>query len=156
MSEKYIMSPGERALKRTCRKALERLGIPVREELIGWRGSDRYGYSPIHALIVTGEEYMRFLAEREKTKEKRAKAKLRREEKAQQAQIEREELARSMGLLPDSRTFASYLRGEIEEEEAIRIGRHTSQRHEETNYEELLARGYSRDDARAFAEKTER
>jgi hypothetical protein len=66
----------------------------------------------------------------------------------EQERNEREAEARSMGLLPDSRTYARYLLGDIGHEEAIRIGRITSYRHEQTNYDDLLRAGYDKDDAR--------
>ena len=69
-------------------------------------------------------------------------------QRKEQERKEREAEAWSMGLLPDSRTYAWYLQGDIGHEEAIRIGKITSYRHEQTNYDDLLRAGYDKDDAR--------
>lgn len=60
--------------------------------------------------------------------------------------------AESMGLLPNSRTFAQFTDGELETDAAIGIGAYTAHRHNNTNYDELLQKGYSKEMARELME----
>lgn len=137
-------------LKRTLRKTLDRLEVKYSEERTGWRGSHRYGWSPIYSLVVSDDDYEKIVKpDREKTRAKRAAVN---EKARQRRQAEIEALASRLGVLSDSRTLAAYRRGEIEEDEAMRIGEITRHRHEDTNYDELLARGFSKEDAREFCE----
>lgn len=134
-------------LKRTLRRTLDRLGVAYTEQQIGWRGSERYGFAPIVALVVSDDDYERVVKpDRQRTAAKRnaanAKARQRRRE-------EIESLAADLGVLSDSRTLAAYRRGDIDADEARRIGEITRRRHETTNYDDLLAAGLSKDDARA-------
>ena len=61
-----------------------------------------------------------------------------------------EEEADTMGLLPDSRTFARFKDGIIDYEAAVGIGNYTRHRHQDTDYDLLLRQGYAKEDARAI------
>lgn len=61
--------------------------------------------------------------------------------------------ARKMGLLVRSKAFQSFLKGEISEKEARRIGEITNARHACTNYESLLREGIDRDTARKMVQE---
>jgi len=100
------------------RRALAKLGISYTEERVGWIKS-RYGFKPDLRLIVSESDYKRLTAYISSTSDTRSKAKANRRSRLF-------EEAFSMGLLPDSRTFASYKRNEISKQEAIRIGNITS------------------------------
>lgn len=136
-------------LKRTLRRTLERLGIAYTEERVGWSGSKRYGYRPVMALVIADADWPIVEADRKATAGSRRRANAAaRERRADAVQS----LADNLGVLADSRTLAAYRRGEIDEAEARRIGAITSRRHEATNYDELLARGMPKEDARLLAE----
>jgi hypothetical protein len=106
------------------------------------------------ALVIDEQGYAAWQAEREATRARRERAAASRARASQQRESELQSLADSLGVLRDSRTFAQYLAGDIDRAEAQRIGEITSHRHECTDYDDLLSRGYSRDDARALAQQT--
>jgi len=66
----------------------------------------------------------------------------------EEEQAEHRAEAKRLGVRSDSRVFAAYIRGLIDEDECERVGEITRRRHETTSYDDLLARGMSRDDAR--------
>ena len=57
-------------------------------------------------------------------------------------------LARSLGLVPESKTFRKFLAGKISKEEAMSRGKEMTKRHEESEYDDLLCIGVSRKKAR--------
>lgn len=63
-------------------------------------------------------------------------------------------VAASLGLPPGSRTAEWLARGEISRAEAERIAGVVTRRHENTDYDALLAAGVDRDTAREIAEET--
>jgi len=135
-------------LRRTLRKTLDRLGVRYTEERTGWSGSQRYGYRPILALVVSDDDYEQ-VVQPDRAKSRGAREAANRQAAARRA-AETQSLADSLGVLPGSRTLAAYRRGEIDADEARRVGEITRHRHEDTDYEALLSRGVSRDDARAM------
>jgi hypothetical protein len=136
--------------RRTLRATLDRLGIPYVETRIAWKRT-RYGSSPVFALVISDDDAPRLRADRASTAGARAvvnrSARLARVEAARLQAIHDYE---SLGVLPGSRTLAAFRAGEIDECEARRIGAITRHRHEETEYDALLARGIDRDTARAM------
>jgi hypothetical protein len=64
----------------------------------------------------------------------------------------REEASAFLDMPPDSQTVDLYVRGLLDEDEALRRAAKIRHRHEETSYEELLRRGFSKEDARAIIE----
>ena len=63
-----------------------------------------------------------------------------------------DDLSSDLGLAPNSRTARALLAGYIDRAEAERIAAICRHRHEETNYDDLLASGMSKEDARALAQ----
>ena len=129
------------------RRLFDREKIPYEEEIQWTR--NKYGAKPRTWLLAEDTIAGPLIAA---AQERRIAAKQRREIKAQQKQEELEQLANSLNLLPDSQTFKRYLAGEIEEEEARGIGEYMAHRHNDTNYDELLAQGHSKEDARNLME----
>lgn len=129
-------------------KTLTKLSIPVRRVLRGFSGGDRYGWKPVFALLLTMDEYSDFSAYRLATEGQREKANARAARRRAEEREAIDDLAASMGVLPGSRAFKWYMEGEIDGDECRRIGDITRRRHEETNYDELLAEGMDRDTAR--------
>jgi hypothetical protein len=142
-------APGAVAVYARYRRTCDRLGISYTERETWTRNS--YGATRHIDLMISAEGLAELKAELARTHATRARAAIRRAEVAKRVVAEREALAENLGLLPDSRTFAAYLRGEIEENEARGIGRYTAHRHEETDYDDLLARGVSKEDAREMS-----
>ena len=108
-----------------------------------YRGFGRYG-SVIRGICVADGD-----ADRVKEAAASRSGKNQAARRRRLAAIEAE--AESLGVLPDSRTFAAYRAGEIDGDEARRIGAITSHRHEDTDYDELLSRGIDKDTARDMA-----
>jgi len=126
----------------TCRAN----GVRV-QFLMGWTdyGPDkvvRYLWTPEMQAAREALSHVKKLPTDEERREKNRKARDRRDR-------EISDLASDLGVLRDSRTLAAYRRGEIDYDEAQRIGEITRHRHEDTDYDELLAAGYSKDEARA-------
>jgi len=130
------------------RRLFDRNEIPY-EEKIEWV-RNKYGAKPRTYLLAEDT-----LAEPiiQQISLKRQQSKEQRELKTKKKKEKLEELAESLGLLPNSRTFQRYLTGEIEEEDARKIGTFMNNRHDNTNYDELLEQGYSKDDARSLMER---
>jgi hypothetical protein len=63
-----------------------------------------------------------------------------------------DDLSSDLGLAPNSRTARALLAGYIDRAEAERIAAICRHRHEETNYDDLLASGMSKEEARALAQ----
>lgn len=137
--------PGER-LGPSCRA----LGMDYAPAFVGWKGSKRFPRPDLDGVVIAEQDAPRLLAyleERDKRSAKAAPARAKARAAKAQARLAR---ADELGLLPDSRTFKALLAGEIDEDEARRIGRITRYRHENTDYEDLLKEGYSKDEARAL------
>jgi len=64
-----------------------------------------------------------------------------------------DDMSEELGLKPGSRTAEALLRGEIDEATAERIAERCRSRHEETDYDDLLKAGYSKEDARLLMQK---
>tara|TARA_Y100000034_G_scaffold108952_1_gene139754 strand:- start:33 stop:485 length:453 start_codon:yes stop_codon:yes gene_type:complete len=133
-------------LKRTSKKTLERLGVPFKEEIVGWK-EYKGKYSPIKRLIVRDEDIEPYREWQEKTKEKRERSSKRQKEKKKE---EREKAAKEIGCLMDSQCLEWYLSGKIDMQEAKRIANITERRHDSTEYEYLLDLGWSKEDAREY------
>ena len=147
--------------------ALEALGIsPSTLKVEVWGGSKNRGFKPeSYRLDIEREpEFAVALAQvlAEKKAQRSATAKRVAAEVAEDkaagieskaARLRREKAewdmeAESMGLLPDSRTFASFKANFLDYDAAVGIGKYTRERHENTNYDELLHQGWSKDEAR--------
>lgn len=134
----------------TC-SLIESRGAPKRETTVtGWGGSRKYR-KPIKVAVVPTDW---LAAKRAKAgsvpPEAKAKARAYAAKRRAKTIEARERQADRLGVLPDSKTFAAYRRGEIDEGEARRIGEITARRHEHTNYDELLAGGCDKETARAL------
>lgn len=132
--------------------ACKALGIECAPALVRFsRVGGRYRPETDGVVVasVDADRLREYLASREVKKQKAAPA---RQAKAAKRELERERLAASLGVLSDSRAFAAFVRGDIDADEARRIGRITSARHEQTNYDDLLRMGYSKQEARAMKE----
>ena len=130
--------------------ACKALGIECAPALVGFdksRGRFRPETDGVVVAAADADRLRAYLADREERGKKAGPA---RQARAAKKMLDRERLAESLGVRSDSRTFDAFLRGEIGEEEARRIGRITSHRHEQTNYDDLLRAGYSKEDARAM------
>ena len=148
-------------------RALLAAQINPRELKVGrWGGSRSKGWKPLSWLLpdellpayeaALAADLQAVAQRRKVAAQKAAQTRLRNKllglptaaRRKEQERRERAAEAWSMGLLPDSRAFASYLQGDISREEAERLGRITSHRHECTDYEDLLRAGYCKEDAR--------
>ena len=141
----YAHVPGARITT-----ACKALGIECAPALVGFdksRGRFKPETDGVVVAVADADRLRAYLADREERGKKAAPA---RQARAAKKMLDRERLAESLGVRSDSRTFDAFLRGEISEEEARRIGRITSHRHEQTNYDDLLRAGYSKEDARAM------
>lgn len=138
-------------LKRTMRKTLEKLGVAYSEERTSWKGSAKYGFSPVFSLIVDDSDYENIVKPyRESTRLKRKKNN---DYSRKKRRDYLESVANELGVLVGSKTLSAYIRGEIEEVEAKRIGEICRYRHEETDYDKLLSHGYCKEDARILMKK---
>jgi len=133
-------------------RTLTKLNIPVRKVLRGFDDAGRYGWKPRVLLLVLMDEYADFCAYRAATAVQREQARARREQAREAARREIRDLAEELGVLVGSRALAWYLAGDIDADECRRIGAITRRRHEQTNYDDLLAHGLSKEDARVMME----
>jgi hypothetical protein len=131
-----------------ARRTLKRLGIPYEIKEGEWYRSGRFWKKPKYVRCLTWDDEQKYEAEREKLIVSNAKQRQRARQRRQEQEVELEKLAKELGVLRNSRTFKLYLDGEIDRDEAMRIGEITRYRHEETNYEELLEEGFDREEAR--------
>ena len=139
---------GGRFISRRWQSMIVRLGIPVRLCCIGFTRSPGYGSAPILALLLVGDEVPRWQEQWRRTQPAREKSRIRRAADAVRRETELDGLASSLGVRRDSRAFAWYLDGDIDAAECRRIGRITAARHEQTDYDDLRAAGWDRDEAR--------
>ena len=141
----YVHVRGQR-LTTACKA----LNIECAPALIGFDKSGGRFRPETDGVVVAAADADRlreYLEGRAARSAKSAGARARQAAKKREA---REKLAESLGVRSDSRTLEAYLRGDIDAEEARRIGRVTAHRHEQTNYDDLLRQGYSREEARAM------
>ena len=125
-----------------------KLGIDYAPALVGF-SSSKCGFRPtLYGIVIRKDDEERFLAElaaRDERSRKSAPARAR----AQNKRIQKyNDQAFELGVLPGSRTHLAYRRGDIDRDEAMRIGDYTARRHECSDYDELLKKGYSKEDAR--------
>jgi hypothetical protein len=114
-----------------------KLGIEYAQGFWGW---SKYG-PKIKGIVVTLGEAARIREDIAPRKAKNATAR-----KSRSDAIKAE--ADAIGVLKGSRTWRAYRAGEIDADEAARIGRITTARHEATDYDALLASGVDRETAR--------
>lgn len=111
----------------------------------GLHGFSKYG-PKVSGIVVTEEEAARIREDAAPRKEKNQKTRA-----ARKAAIQAE--ADGLSVKVGSRTWQAYRSGEIDSEEAARIGRITTARHEKTDYDSLLQAGVDRDTARELIQE---
>ena len=111
------------------------------------RSGDRFR-PQVSGIVLAAADWERVKIAWDKNSHSRASAAVRRKATL----LERQAEADALGVRLDSRTFSSYRRGEIDAQEARRIGEITRHRHEATNYDALIQSGMDRDTARGLIE----
>lgn len=140
--------PGQR-LTTACKA----LGIECAPALVGFDKSGGRFRPQLDGVVVATADADRLRKYLEECEARSAKSAGKRARQAAKKREAREKLAESLGVRSDSRTFEAFLRGDIDDDEARRIGRITAHRHEQTNYDELLRQGYSKPEARELMER---
>jgi len=136
-----VWEPGVACVSGRMARLAQKLGI---EHYPCFHGVGKYG-PVVSGIAVREEDRDRLLKAWEEGRVERERARNRAADRRRRAI---REICDRLGVSPDSRTLRQYLRGEIDEAEARYRGRLARWRHDETDYDDLLARGFSREDAR--------
>jgi len=122
---------------------------------------NKYGAREIIFLLVSSDDYTQYVIDRERTREAREKARLRRE-RQKAATITCDPYAaaiqhnRETGGSLWRTMLAAQADGDPDEmDRLLRIADAARARHEDTPYDDMLARGISRDTARMLAQSME-